>query len=45
VEVGWIEMNWTYGQVPLARMKSIKFEMMGKEPRGRVLDVPTGTGF
>ena len=40
-------MNWTYGAVPLARdeIHDKVIEMMGKEPRGRVLDVPTGTGI
>jgi len=40
-------MNWTYGAVPLARdeIHDKVIEMMDKEPRGKVLDVPTGTGI
>jgi SAM-dependent methyltransferase len=40
-------MNWTYGAVPLARdeIHDKVIELMGKESRGRVLDVPTGTGI
>ena len=39
-------IQWSHGAVPLARMETHDrvFEMMEKEPRGRVLDVPTGTG-
>ena len=40
-------MKWTYGAVPLARdeIHDKVTEMMDKEPRGKVLDVPTGTGI
>jgi SAM-dependent methyltransferase len=39
-------MNWTYGAVPLARneIHDKVIAIMDEEPRGRVLDVPTGTG-
>ena len=38
--------KWSHGAVPLARNETHDkvVEMMEKEPRGRVLDVPTGTG-
>ena len=38
--------TWTHGAVPLARNETHDkvVEMMEKEPRGKVLDVPTGTG-
>ena len=38
--------KWFHGAVPLARNETHDkvVEMMEKEPRGRVLDVPTGTG-
>jgi len=38
--------KWSHGAVPLARSETHDkvVEMMEKEPRGRVLDVPTGTG-
>ncbi len=38
--------TWSYGAVPLARSETHDkvVEMMEKEPRGKVLDVPTGTG-
>jgi SAM-dependent methyltransferase len=38
--------SWSYGAVPLARNETHDrvVEMMAMEPRGRVLDVPTGTG-
>jgi ubiquinone/menaquinone biosynthesis C-methylase UbiE len=38
--------SWTHGAVPLARNETHDkvFDMMEKEPRGKVLDVPTGTG-
>ena len=38
--------QWTHGAVPLARNETHDqvVDMMAKEPRGRVLDVPTGTG-
>jgi ubiquinone/menaquinone biosynthesis C-methylase UbiE len=41
------DINWTYGAVPLARdeIHDKVIEMMDKEPRGKVLDVPTGTGI
>jgi len=41
------DMNWTYGAVPLARDEIYDkiIEMMDKEQRGKVLDVPTGTGI
>ena len=40
-------IQWTYGAVPLSRNETHNkvMEMMGKEPRGSVLDVPTGTGI
>lgn len=40
------ESTWKYGAVPLARNETHDkiIEMMEKEPRGKVLDVPTGTG-
>ena len=40
------DMHWTHGAVPLARneIHDKVIGMMDKEPRGRVLDVPTGTG-
>ena len=41
------DINWTYGAIPLARdeIHDKVIEMMDKEPRGKVLDVPTGTGI
>jgi SAM-dependent methyltransferase len=38
--------KWFHGAVPLARNETHDkvIEMMEKEPRGKVLDVPTGTG-
>lgn len=38
--------KWSYGAVALSRGETHDkvIEMMGKEPRGKVLDVPTGTG-
>jgi SAM-dependent methyltransferase len=41
------DTDWKYGAVPLARdeIHDKVIEMMDKEPRGRVLDVPTGTGI
>jgi ubiquinone/menaquinone biosynthesis C-methylase UbiE len=41
------DIKWTYGAVPLARdeIHDKVIEMMDKEPRGKVLDVPTGTGI
>jgi ubiquinone/menaquinone biosynthesis C-methylase UbiE len=40
------DIKWSYGAVPLARneIHDKVTEMMDKEPRGKVLDVPTGTG-
>ncbi len=40
------ELTWEYGAVPLARNETHDkvVGMMEKEPRGKVLDVPTGTG-
>jgi SAM-dependent methyltransferase len=41
------DLEWTYGAVALSRGETHDkvIEMMGKEPRGKVLDVPTGTGI
>jgi SAM-dependent methyltransferase len=41
------DIEWTYGAVPLARdeIHDKVIEIMDKEPRGKVLDVPTGTGI
>lgn len=38
--------NWSYGAVPLARdeIHNKVIEIIGKEPKGKVLDIPTGTG-
>ncbi len=38
---------WTYGAVPLSRdeIHDKVMEMIEKEPRGRILDVPAGTGI
>jgi len=43
----WIEMNWTYGAVPLARdeIHDKVIEMMGKEPQGQSLGCAHGTGI
>lgn len=40
------DIKWSYGAVPLARneIHDKITEMMDKESRGKVLDVPTGTG-
>jgi ubiquinone/menaquinone biosynthesis C-methylase UbiE len=40
-------MSWPYGAVPLARdeIHDKVIAMMDKESRGKVLDVPTGTGI
>jgi SAM-dependent methyltransferase len=40
-------IEWTYGALPFARneIHDKVVEMMEKEPRGKVLDVPTGTGI
>jgi len=40
------KIEWSYGAVPLARNETHDkvVAMMEKEPRGKVLDVPTGTG-
>ena len=39
-------LTWSHGAVPLAREETHDkvVEMMEKEPKGKVLDVPTGTG-
>lgn len=39
--------EWTHGAIPLSRneIHDKVIEMMGKEPKGKVLDVPTGTGI
>jgi ubiquinone/menaquinone biosynthesis C-methylase UbiE len=41
------DMSWPYGAVPLARdeIHGKVIAMMDKESRGKVLDVPTGTGI
>lgn len=41
------DIQWTYGAIPFARDETHDkvIEMFGKEPRGKVLDVPTGTGI
>jgi SAM-dependent methyltransferase len=41
------DIKWTDGAVPFARNETHDkvLEMMEKEPRGKVLDVPTGTGI
>jgi SAM-dependent methyltransferase len=41
------DIQWSFGAVPLSRdeIHDKVIEMMDKEPRGRVLDVPTGTGI
>jgi SAM-dependent methyltransferase len=41
------KIEWTYGAIPFARDETHDkvIEMMEKEPRGKVLDVPTGTGI
>jgi len=41
------DTKWIFGAVPLARdeIHDKVIEMMDKEPRGKVLDVPTGTGI
>lgn len=40
------KIEWTYGAIPFGRNETHDkvIEMIEKEPRGRVLDVPTGTG-
>ena len=40
-------IEWTDGAIPFARNETHDkvVEMMEKEPRGKVLDVPTGTGI
>lgn len=40
-------IEWTYGAVPFARNETHDkvIEMMDQEPRGKVLDIPTGTGI
>jgi 2-polyprenyl-3-methyl-5-hydroxy-6-metoxy-1,4-benzoquinol methylase len=39
--------EWTYGALPFARDETHDkvIELIGKAPRGKVLDVPTGTGI
>lgn len=39
-------LEWPYGAVPLARneIHDKVFELLLREPRGRILDVPTGAG-
>ena len=41
------DVKWSFGVVPLSRdeIQDKIIEMMGKEPRGKVLDVSTGTGI
>lgn len=41
-----VSSQWSFGPVPLARneIHDKVFELIIKEPRGRVLDVPTGAG-
>ena len=41
------QIEWTYGALPFARNKTYDkvVEMMDREPRGKVLDIPTGTGI
>jgi ubiquinone/menaquinone biosynthesis C-methylase UbiE len=41
------DIGWTYGTIPFARNEAHGkvVEMMEKESRGKVLDVPTGTGI
>jgi ubiquinone/menaquinone biosynthesis C-methylase UbiE len=41
------DKKWIYGAVPLSRdeIHDKLIEMMDEEPRGKVLDVPTGTGI
>lgn len=45
VENGSI-FQWPYGLVPLSRHETHDkvIEMIGREPRGKILDIPTGTG-
>lgn len=45
VENGSI-FQWPYGLVPLLRHETHDkvIEMIGREPRGKILDIPTGTG-
>jgi SAM-dependent methyltransferase len=40
-------IEWTYGAIPFGRKETHDkvVELMEKEPRGKVLDVPTGTGI
>jgi SAM-dependent methyltransferase len=47
VERNSANLEWTYGALPFARGETHDkvIQMMDKEPRGRVLDVPTGTGI
>jgi len=41
------DVQWSFGAVPLSRGETHDkvVQMMGNEPRGKVLDVPTGTGI
>jgi len=41
------DRKWTYGAIPLSRNGTHDkvIQLMEEEPRGRVLDVPTGTGI
>ncbi len=47
IERNRADRKWTYGAIPFARNETHDkvVEMMKKEPRGKVLDVPTGTGI
>ncbi len=47
IKKGREHLEWPYGAIPLSRNEIHEkiLEMMGQEPRGRVLDVPTGTGI
>jgi len=40
-------LEWSFGPIPLSRNEIHEkvVEMMNQEPRGRLLDVPTGTGI
>lgn len=40
------DIEWSHGTIPLSRNETHDkvIEMMEKEPRGKVLDIPTGTG-
>ncbi len=47
VERNMPHIEWTYGALPFARNETHDkiIDMMEREPRGKVLDVPTGTGI